>query len=545
MNSTRRTRDRGRFLTDKGWNKIWAAINDRFPDGHTLTAISELTDPQFNPQAGRLVSDDTVSNIVNRRAKADRCYIESLFRAFSLAVDPDDLTSDPPTVPIKLEDPNFVGRKEAIAHLNTLVNQGSKITVLQAGGGCGKTTLAQQYLKSQGFDLVLELLMAKERENITAVEAVIEEWLKQDFDEEPGREFGVTLQRLKRQLQTRKVGILIDNLEPALDQNGRFIEKHRGYVELLRVLADPSVQSVTLITSRDRLCDADVCVEHYLLPGLDEQAWRDFFSDRNVNIDDLTLKAMHKAYGGNAKAMGIFCGAIWEDFKGDMAAYWRENSTDTLLETELKNLVTSQFNRLQELDPEAYKLLFRLGCYRYQDVPTVPTEGLCCLLWDVPKEKQHKRIIKSLRNRSLVEYDKEEYWLHPMIREEAIARLRVSKEWQLTNHKAAEFWTDSIQTIETIEDAITAFEAYYHYIEIRDFEAASVVILKSRNNKWVNDELLGCSFYRLGLLQQMFSSVLSIIKKIKPGSSLLRLYCVLGDLCWRLGQIHQAIHYHK
>jgi hypothetical protein len=69
----------------------------------------------------------------------------------------------------------------------------------------------------------------------------VEEWLKQDFHEEPGVEFGVTLGRLKRQLHTRRIGVLIDNLEPALDQQGRLISAHRSYVELLRVLADARV----------------------------------------------------------------------------------------------------------------------------------------------------------------------------------------------------------------------------------------------------------------------------------------------------------------
>ncbi|MBD0300752.1 MAG: ATP-binding protein, partial [Tolypothrix sp. T3-bin4] len=74
----------------------------------------------------------------------------------------------------KLEDTNFIGRTEAIAHLNTLVNQGSKVIVIQGEGGLGKTTLAQQYLH-QGFELVLELLMAKETQNITPAERVVEE----------------------------------------------------------------------------------------------------------------------------------------------------------------------------------------------------------------------------------------------------------------------------------------------------------------------------------------------------------------------------------
>jgi hypothetical protein len=115
---------------------------------------------------------------------------------------------------------NFVGRQGAIARLNTHINQGAKIIVIQAAGGVGKTKLAEEYFNSQGFELVIHLPMAKEKENIQLVESVIEGWLKQDFEEEPGREFWEMLRRLKRQLQTRKIGVLIDNLEPALDGQG-------------------------------------------------------------------------------------------------------------------------------------------------------------------------------------------------------------------------------------------------------------------------------------------------------------------------------------
>lgn len=44
------------------------------------------------------------------------------------------------------------------------------------------------------------------------------------------------LDRLRRHLQTQQLGILIDNLEPALDEKGKFIAL--GYVELITVLAE-------------------------------------------------------------------------------------------------------------------------------------------------------------------------------------------------------------------------------------------------------------------------------------------------------------------
>ena len=438
---------------------------------------------------------------------------------------------------------NFVGREGAIARLNTHINQGAKIIVIQAAGGVGKTKLAEEYFNSQGFELVIHLPMAKEKENIQLVESVIEGWLKQDFDEEPGREFWEMLRRLKRQLQTRKIGVLIDNLEPALDGQGRFIEPHRRYVELLRVLADATVLSVTLITSRDRLCEPDVNVAHYSLPGLDEQAWQQFFMSRHINIDIPTLNAMNKAYGGNAKAMGILWGAIQEDFDRDMVGYWRENSVDPLVKTDLKNLVTSQFDRLQELSSEAYQLLCRLGCYRYQDVPTVPTEGLLCLLWDVP-EGQRRRVIESLRNRSLVEFNGG-YWLHPMIREEAIARLRASEYGEEANRKAADFWTESVKNVETIKDALTAFEAYYHYLEFDNFDLAANVLVKERKNKFDHSEKLAIAFYRLGLLQQMKLAINKIINKVNPGYVLISLHNILGDIYWLTGDIQNSIESHE
>jgi tetratricopeptide (TPR) repeat protein len=146
----------------------------------------------------------------------------------------------------------------------------------------------------------------------------------------------------------------------------------------------------------------------------------------------------------------------------------------------------------------------------------------------------------------LVEFNKGEYWLHPMIRAEAIARLRASEDSEWANRKAAEFWTDRVKTVETVEDALRAFEAYYHYVEISNFEEAGSVIEKRRNSSsWRNGEYLGMSFYRLGFLQPMLCSINSIISQIEDHCLLSRLYNCLGDLYWLTGDINQSIESHK
>ncbi|MEB3295382.1 MAG: tetratricopeptide repeat protein [Synechococcales bacterium] len=451
------------------------------------------------------------------------------------------------TLPIALpispsSDRRLLGRTAAIAHLDHLLQQGENLIILQGEGGLGKTTLAQHYLDQQGFDRVLELLMAKETQNITPAERVVEEWLRQDFGIEPGLEFGVALGRLKRQLETQRVGILIDNLEPALDAQGCFIESQRCYLELLRVLSDARVRSVTLVTSHDRLCEADLSPVHYRLPGLDPATWLDFFIHQGITVDEATLQQMCHAYGGNAKAMGILCGAIQSDYAGEMLAYWQDHQHDLLATLDLKHLIDRQIQRLNQLDPQATQLLFRLSCYRYQDVPRISHAAVQAMLWDVP-DVHHRTVIASLHNRSLLESQRGEYWLHPIVREAAIAQLRTSPDWQNSHAKAAAFWTEQVTTIHSTQDAVRALEAYYHSVAMGDFSGAASVILKSRNNQWKQFLPLGSTLYRMGLIQPVRIAIETVLENaaINQSHDLGELYNILGDLYWIAGRVHDAI----
>lgn len=435
--------------------------------------------------------------------------------------------------------PSFVGRETAITHLQSL-SQNYKIIVIQGEGGLGKTTLAQQYLHQQSFELVLECLMAKERHNITPVQHVVEDWLKQDFQEEPSLEFGITLKRLKRHLIDRRIGILIDNLEPALNQKGLLLADYQAYVELLRILSDPRLQGLTLITSRDRLCEPSVTVHHYRLPGLNLEAWDQYFTQHGIQKQDTSLQAIHRAYGGNAKAMELLSSAIREDEDGNLEVFWKKNQHELLILPDLQNLVDSQLQRIQTLDTQAYKLFCRLGCYRYQTIPRILEEGILALLWDI-SESERRRSLLALQHRSLIELRQGEYFLHPVLQEAAIQRLQNSEDWQPSHEVAAEFWTDSVQQIQSTQDALHAFEAYYHYIEIQAFSKASRVILKSRPNQWGQVLPLGSTLYRMGLLQPLLESIPQLLPHLEGDYTLSELYNLLGDVYWITGKVQDAI----
>ncbi|OYD93737.1 hypothetical protein CDG76_17285 [Nostoc sp. 'Peltigera membranacea cyanobiont' 210A] len=307
------------------------------------------------------------------------------------------------------ENPNFVGREDAIAHLNNLVNKGAKVILIQAEGGVGKTKLAKKWFERQGLKM-LEL------------------------------SFPTMLEQLKSELHTQKIGFLINNLESSLI-NGQFIESHQiDYVELLKSLADTSVKSITFITSReplhdDRLKSEDI--KSYHLEGLKVDAWKDFFKINNINIDIDAISEINQAYGGNAEAMSLICADIkGEEFKGDLNAYWQKYKNDLLINAKLENLVKRQFDKLKRDNAQAYKLLCRLGCYRYQYISVISEKGVFCLLWD---ERNKGRFIRDLKNRALVKFSSEGYYLYEVIRQEAIERLKLTNDWKQCHAEAGIF----------------------------------------------------------------------------------------------------------
>ena len=484
-----------------------------------------------------------------------REYLQNLYAIQgndSGIIDSDQTPSSHPNPPTQIFAENLqefrvlelIGREIDIKNLTKLSKQ-AKIVLIKAGAGVGKSTLAREFLQTQ-FKKVIRLEMGLESGTVTSAEEKISQILRKNFGEEPSRDFGINLDILREKLSDRAnpIAVLIDNLEPALDENYRFREKLRGYDALLGVLGDRDVCSFTLLTSRRSLIAQRVSVREYALEGLDITAWRQYFHDCENVEDSEALMQMSVAYNGNAKVMGILHGAIKNRFNGNIKAYWSRYKDTLLADSELETLISVEMDWLRNNQPDAYKLLCRMGCYRYQDIKTVPFEGMISLLWDVP-ESRKASTLDCLSKSSLIEVI-DEYYLHPVIQESTLSRLKLDREdWELANMNAAEFWTQSITSIATIEDALRAFQAYYHYLNIGKYELACNVIVKQRNNNWEDNESLGKSFYRLGLLESIKLAINKIIDHVPNSTNLSILHNILGDIHWSMGEISESIFFHQ
>ncbi|NJM44930.1 MAG: ATP-binding protein, partial [Alkalinema sp. RU_4_3] len=412
-----------------------------------------------------------------------------------------------PNKPEPQQDPRFLGRDREIQALRQLEGSGTKIILIQGLGGAGKTTLARKYFDSQGITTVLEIWIPIEGQ-VTSAEFWVEEWLRGVFNAEVGTDFGINLERLKLRLsqQSQPVGVMIDNLETILNGKGQIVPEHRRYVELLRMLSNARLPTLTLITSREDLCEIQIDPEIYRIDGLDEPSWQAYFDLKEIQSSPATLHQVWTAANGNPKAMKILAGAARSDFDKNLDSYWASANQDILMEGELQALVEQQFRRLALTQPEAHQLLCRLGVYRYQDVPNVSLNGVLALLWELP-EPQARKALNALKERSLIDSRRNEiFWLHPMIRTESIKQLKNQGNWDSINRRAGEIWQTSVQSVATIDDALRAMEAYYHFIEIGDYDLACEVILALKETPGGDRIALGWLFYRLGLMRQILSA---------------------------------------
>ena len=246
--------------------------------------------------------------------------------------------------------------------------------------------------------------------------------------------------------------------------------------------------------------------------------------------------------------MDILHGAIKNRFDGNIEAYWSRYKDALLADSELKTLISVEMDWLRDNQPDAYKLLCRMGCYRYQDVKTVPFEGLICLLWDVPESRQ-SWVVDCLGKTSLIEI-KGEYYLHPAVRESAKSRLLENKiDWETGNLVISDFYFSIAGEVKSPEDGYLLIESFCHAIESNNFQKAVQLLMPERDIEFdIKSTPIISKLRSFGYMNESISCLEMLSKnidKIENHSIIGHIYGHLAVIYTSLGMFDKAITTYK
>lgn len=433
-------RDRGRILTDKGWKKIWDAIYLKFSDRPGLQKISELTDPGLNPKSPSFVSTDTVSNILNRRAPADKAKIESLFAAFGLRLEADDRTSGDisgnlapaPSPQIRqncseLPDiSGFCGRREELGLLkNWISGDRCRLVAIFGMGGIGKTALCAQLVKQIQHEFEFVIWRSLSNQPVCQDLAIgLIKFICDSQGKKLPENLGDGVSRLIEYLQAHRCLIVFDGVETILDTGGlagKYRSGYEDYERLFRQIGESNHQSCLLLTCSEKSRDIALLegqtrpVRSYKLTGLDNMAAREILQERGL-VKEREWDELIECYAGHPLALRIVSAMILELFNGKTSEFVREN---TVFLGQINHILSQQFQRLSVLEKDVIKQLATAG------VP-MDLAQLRGGLSEPVKTSKLMEALESLGWRSLIEKitvsGNVAFTLQPVVRKYAIER---------------------------------------------------------------------------------------------------------------------------
>jgi len=468
----KKTRKRGRILTDEGFKKFKDAVNKKFP----FFGI-QPTDKEFEEILNLIIqkkgdfSLDTFKKIWKREENADTKYIKAVAETFGLKfednidyIHKDDLPntiqqktiSSPDTADTDIENSNlrWVGRAELIFDLRQKLSGELRIISIVGITGIGKTSLATRLSVDEHISNFLTPSWVRFYDAPTKTfDVVAQQVLGEKLSAQPQlqQDRKALLEAMINELQIRPILLIIDMLEAVLISDGKgghfWQEGESIFGDFLeRIILAENMPSRVILTSQYSLPVLaqgryDYRLWQESLKGLTEEESLRLFERWNVSIEndkteDFLIRII-KIYEGHPLALKLIAGDIInEPYQGDIEAFWEENKPHFeamerqarngenvrnmyIIDDKVRSRVEDTLKRLFYSHEYAYLMLCmgaELECF---------AEKLAWLmvLCDAP-EKEQDLAFATLKKRFLLEWEKPHrkvlYRLHNLIQNVAL-----------------------------------------------------------------------------------------------------------------------------
>ncbi|MEE3719401.1 NB-ARC domain-containing protein [Tumidithrix elongata RA019] len=432
-------RYRGVILTVQGWEKFQATktqaeFDENAGDRFTLEELSERMGLSLN----------TIAKVLGRSDPIDKQSLQWAFRAFGLELNKNDYMRPSSAIEsseaiVQVEQPlsdwvssmdtsSFCGRNEELICLKQWVlEEQCRLVLLLGIGGIGKSTLAAKLV--QQIQAEFDVVVWRSLQNAPP----FEEWLDnvlpillraQGEDIALPSSLDGKLLKLMEGLRSYRCLLVLDNAETILNagQIRQYRTGYEKYGQLFRGIGTATHQSCLLLTSREKpleivhLEGEALSVRSLPLKGLNSEAGRELFRYKGTFAGtELEWERLIFHYGGNPLALKLVAAAVQDLFNGRIAEILNYVQQGASVFDDIRDLLQRQCDRLSEIERE---MLFWLAINRE---PIFLSE----LSEDVVIATSKRRLpdaIRSLRQRSLIEKEGEQFFLQPVVLEYATDR---------------------------------------------------------------------------------------------------------------------------